>query len=60
MGMFLNNHLFYDAYRAVAGTRFFIDKTWLIDELLDLVKTDNQKYICITRPRRFGKTVMGL
>lgn len=58
MGMFLNNHLFYDAYRAVAGTRFFIDKTWLIDELLDLVKTDNQKYICITRPRRFGKTVM--
>ena len=42
----------------MAATRFFVDKTLLIDEILEGLTCDRQKYVCITRPRRFGKTVM--
>lgn len=49
----------------------FVDKTGLLEKLLPLVELEEdrsgekgpdqgkgQKYVCITRPRRFGKTVM--
>ena len=58
MGIFLNTTIPYEAYRAVASTRFFVDKTRMIEEILDGLEFDGQRYVCITRPRRFGKTVM--
>ena len=58
MGMFLNTVSPFEAYRAMAATRFFADKTWLLHEILESLEIDGQKYICLTRPRRFGKTVM--
>lgn len=58
MGIFLNTITLLEAYKAIASTRFFVDKTWLIHDILESLELDNQKYICITRPRRFGKTVM--
>lgn len=35
-----------------------MDKTPLLEELISAVAVDGQQYFCITRPRRFGKTVM--
>lgn len=35
---------------------YFIDKTSMLEQLFPLVNEGNN-YICITRPRRFGKTV---
>lgn len=58
MGIFLNPDTPSEAYKSIALTRFFVDKTWLIHDILESLKLDNQRYICITRPRRFGKTVM--
>lgn len=58
MGMFLNTAVPYEAYKTIASTRFFVDKSLLIAELLEALERDGQKYVCITRPRRFGKTIM--
>ena len=58
MGIFLNTTNPYEAYRAVASTRLFVDKSLMIEELLNGLELDGQRYVCITRPRRFGKTVM--
>lgn len=58
MGIYLNTGTPLEAYQAIASTRFFVDKTWLIHDILESLELDNQRYICITRPRRFGKTVM--
>lgn len=58
MGVFLNTRAPYEAYKEIAGMRFFIDKTPILTEIIDSVETDRQKYLCITRPRRFGKSVI--
>ena len=57
MGMFLNSHVPYDAYREIVSDTYFVDKSELIEELLPTLGKMN-KYICITRPRWFGKSVM--
>ena len=57
MGMFLNPSAPAAAYKKMSASRFFVDKSRLLAELVQSMD-DNQKYICITRPRRFGKTVM--
>lgn len=58
MGIFLNTTIPCETYKEIAATRFFVDKTLLIDDILNGLEVDRQRYICITRPRRFGKTVM--
>ncbi|MCM1540831.1 MAG: AAA family ATPase [Blautia sp.] len=58
MGRYLNSMVPFETWRQIAGTRFFVDKTQLLGEVIDAVETDGQKYLCITRPRRFGKSVM--
>lgn len=57
MGMFLNSIIPYETYKAVVYDPYFVDKTSILDELMPLLGK-MQRYICITRPRRFGKTVM--
>lgn len=57
MGMYLNNMCAYLAYKEVSESQYFVDKTLLIQELMSGVE-ESAKYICITRPRRFGKTIM--
>jgi hypothetical protein len=44
-------------YREVYNSPYFVDKTLILEELISNIAT-TQKYICITRPRRFGKTIM--
>lgn len=58
MGLYLNSSIPYEAYKTIALTDFFVDKTMLLDELLSSLQLNAQRHICITRPRRFGKTVM--
>jgi len=58
MGMFLNSIAPFEGYKNIVKSRFFVDKTPMIDEIISSVMLDDQKYLCITRPRRFGKSVM--
>lgn len=57
MGMFLNNDEAYIKYERLAKSRYFVDKSALIAELIDGME-NSQNYFCFTRPRRFGKSVM--
>ena len=58
MGKYLNSSVPFEVYKKIAGTRFFVDKSLLLEDMLSTMEIDGQKYLCITRPRRFGKSVM--
>lgn len=57
MGIFLNSKVPFDAYKTTVSGKYFIDKSALINELIPALETD-ERFFCITRPRRFGKSVM--
>ena len=57
MGMFLNSRTPYEAYRRAALAKYFVDKSELLAELIPALGMP-ERFFCITRPRRFGKTVM--
>ncbi|SDF79376.1 AAA family ATPase [Marvinbryantia formatexigens] len=57
MGFYLNSKRPVDFYRKEIDSPYFVDKTMMLDELSDRIET-NTNYISITRPRRFGKSVM--
>lgn len=56
MGTYLDSASAYTLYRSETEAPYFVDKTMLLAELFPLVRSGN-RHICITRPRRFGKTV---
>lgn len=57
MGFYLNNSEPYSMYQEMVRNPYFVDKTQMIDEMIPRIGI-TEKYICVTRPRRFGKTVM--
>ena len=57
MGVYLNSKKGYTLYASEVQQPYFVDKSKMLQELFPLVSSGN-KHICITRPRRFGKTVM--
>lgn len=57
MGSYLNSTTAYTLYKSETAKPYFVDKTLLLSQLFPLVNAGNN-YICVTRPRRFGKTVM--
>ena len=57
MGIYLNNMAPYENFGRISRDTYFVDKTSLLRELIQVLSGE-QPYICITRPRRFGKTVM--
>lgn len=57
MGIYLNSETAYTLYKNETEKPYFVDKSQMLEELFPLVK-EGTSYICITRPRRFGKTVM--
>lgn len=57
MGYYLNNEDAYHKYKEIVNGRYFVDKSSILTEIIPLMRTA-QKYVCITRPRRFGKTTM--
>lgn len=71
MGFYLNSRKARSNYKEITETAYFVDKSLMIEELIPIVGEGegivsragrwigkSSKYICITRPRRFGKTVM--
>ena len=57
MGFYLNNNEPYSMYQEMARSPYFVDKTAMIAEIIPRIGI-GEKYICVTRPRRFGKSVM--
>lgn len=57
MGTYLNSITPYTLYKGESLSPYFVDKTLMLRELFPYVSAGN-RHICITRPRRFGKTIM--
>lgn len=56
MGIYLNPGN--ENFREMANADIFVDKTMMIREINKLINSTG-KYICMSRPRRFGKTYAG-
>ncbi len=54
MGIYLNPDN--DNFKAILTREIYVDKTEMLSVLNNFMATDN-KYICVSRPRRFGKTI---
>lgn len=54
MGVYLNPKN--KGFRTALNSRIYVDKTGLIG-LTNAAINTQQKYLCISRPRRFGKTM---
>jgi hypothetical protein len=57
MGLYLNSKSAYVLYKGECQKPYFVDKSDLLEELYPIVSSGGN-YICITRPRRFGKTMI--
>ena len=68
MGVYLNSKKPYTIYKKTVQSIYFVDKTAMLKELIPMIErrddvspgqtgSKDQRYICITRPRRFGKTI---
>ena len=57
MGTYLNSITPYTLYKSESLSPYFVDKTLMLRELFPYVSAGN-RHICITSPRRFGKTIM--
>ncbi|MBR1404734.1 MAG: AAA family ATPase [Treponema sp.] len=56
MGIYLNPGN--DLFKECLNSKIYVDKSALIGELNQLLKTSG-KFLCVSRPRRFGKTMAG-
>lgn len=56
MGFFLDSRNPYENFRGMAQDPYFVDKSLILQELMPFLEKKN-RYLCVTRPRRFGKTV---
>jgi len=54
MGIYLNPGN--ESFRQALASSAYVDKSKIIDIINPAIETRDDKYICITRPRRFGKT----
>ena len=54
MGSYLNSGS--ERFRTSLRSQIYVDKSMLIAEINKLVRTE-QKYVCVSRPRRFGKSM---
>ena len=55
MSIYLNTSKPLENYKELFNEKYFIDKSKIIELLNDRISTKS-KYVCITRPRRFGKS----
>ena len=54
MGIYVNPNN--EAFKTALRSQIYVDKTLLIDFTNSIINT-KQKYVCVTRPRRFGKSM---
>lgn len=55
MSVYLNNDKSLENYKKLLNTTYFVDKSMIIEKINRLINTSDG-YVCITRPRRFGKS----
>lgn len=55
MALYLNTNAAYKDFRMLSSDKYFVDKTGIIEKVSERIRTKN-RYLCITKPRRFGKT----
>ena len=48
MGRYLNSNIPFETFKQIAGTRFFVDKTLLLWDLINAAEMDGQRFLCIT------------
>lgn len=53
---YLNTDIPYILFQKALNSKIHVDKSMLIDKISAFIGTNTQ-YVCITRPRRFGKSV---
>jgi len=46
----------YELYKGLLEEKYFVDKSNIINDFNKLINKNSEKYVCITKPRRFGKT----
>ncbi|MCR5790915.1 MAG: AAA family ATPase [Lachnospiraceae bacterium] len=56
MGIYLNPNN--ENFRLTLASGTYVDKTMMITEINRFIDTGNS-YVCVSRPRRFGKTIAG-
>lgn len=56
MGIYLNPNN--ENFERITKREIYVDKTMMISVINRFMETDNT-YLCISRPRRFGKTIAG-
>ena len=56
MGLYLNPNA--EALKQSLRNEIYVDKTMIVSELNKLAETDHD-FLCISRPRRFGKSMVG-
>ena len=56
MGLYLNPNA--DAFMQNRNKKIYVDKSQIIYELNDLIDSDDN-FVCLSRPRRFGKSMAG-
>ena len=55
LSIYLNTSKAFDNYNELTNEKYFIDKSLIIELINERIFTKS-KYICLTRPRRFGKS----
>ena len=55
MGIYLNSDKPLVNYKNLYRSKYFVDKSLIIEKINELIETSDM-YICVTRPRRFGKS----
>lgn len=53
--MYLNTERPLENYKNLFNSKYFVDKSLILNDINELINT-SEKFLCITRPRRFGKT----
>jgi hypothetical protein len=62
MSMFLNDSNILSDFTEYSASYYYVDKTMMVEKMLLRIIPGTEfsanKYVCITRPRRFGKSLM--
>ncbi len=55
MGYFLNNDFVKNNFELITNSKYFVDKSMMIEKINGYIGIED-RHVCITKPRRFGKT----
>ncbi len=58
MAFCLNTNSALILYRDLVNSEYFVDKSAIIEHISKRIRTST-KYVCVTKPRRFGNCLKG-